>query len=188
MRRAIAALATLVLLVGLASCGGNGVDERTALEEVTAPPPPDAAPPPYDAPFTDPSGQASAAPFEDRSYDEVEAALKEAGLTICEKRDSGGDASGSYEHRAFTVAVERCRIDISASDYRVEGLVIVDLFNSRDTRDEAASTPFGDKIIGYAFGKAVVSVTESSTPEVLERFVQAMTSLSGAVQGYDERG
>lgn len=119
--------------------------------------------------------------FESREYSEVEQALSSAGLKLCDTQPKDSDFSGSHSGKTYSVGV------VCSEDGADDDLVVVSEYNSDEKRNAAASVPFGDKIVGYSFGKFVVSVTESSKPETLELFVRAMDSVKGAVKGYDNR-
>jgi hypothetical protein len=126
---------------------------------------------------------AEQAPFEERSRAEVTEALSASGLELCD--EAGGPeqgVSGSYEEFSSTWVVDAdCRVPVDAT-------VHLNAYNSEDGRNETAFEQFGDEIVAYAFGQYVVSITEGSQPVAIELFVEAMTSLEGAAQGYDLRG
>lgn len=118
------------------------------------------------------------------AYGAVEDALREAGsLVVCGRRADAGDASGSYERRIFTVAAESCP---AAEGGPRGGTVVVNAYDSMTIRDQSAPIDFGDRLMSWTYLQFVVSVTPSSSAQVVGGVERAMTSL-GAEKTYDQR-
>jgi hypothetical protein len=118
------------------------------------------------------------------AYGAIEDALRgPGGLVVCGRGAEAGDASGSYERRTFALAVGGCPPEegTPASD-----AVVVNAYDSTLIRDGSAEIDFGDRLAAWTYLQFVVSVTESSPPEVVGGVEAAMASL-GAQKTYDER-
>ena len=117
-------------------------------------------------------------------YRDIENALLGPGnLAVCGRRSDGGDASGSYERRTFTVTAGACP---PAQGAAAAGAVVVNAYDSTSIRDQAATTDFGDRLVSWTYLQFVVSVTEGSPAEVVGGVETALASL-GANKTYDER-
>jgi hypothetical protein len=118
------------------------------------------------------------------AYSSIEDALRAPGnLVVCDRRSDAGDASGSYERRTFTVATGACPPGEGAS---AGGAVVVNAYDSTQTRDQSAAIDFGDRLVSWTYLQFVISVTEGSPGEVVAGVETAMAAL-GAERTYDER-
>lgn len=161
MKRLFLAVAVATVLVG--GCR-DGSDDAT----------PAARPPRANTPTT----------VDNPAYNTIENALREPGkLVVCDRRSDAGDASGSYERRTFTVATGTCPPGEGAP---AEGTVVVNAYDSTQTRDQTAVIDFGDRLASWTYLQFVVSVTETSPAEVVGGVETAMASL-GAEKTYDQR-
>lgn len=167
----MSALVAVAALSGVA-CGSGGTPDKPLAEPADGKP-----------------AQSNAVPFSAQGYEPVLAALGAAGLTICDDRTSGGSFAGDYESRVIGVSTTKCPSnDPSSGDFSITspGLVVVRSFNARTTRDAAAVSGFGDGLVYWSWADKVVSVTESSRPEIVVAVERAMSNLE-AVKTGDKR-
>jgi len=122
------------------------------------------------------------ADFQDASFDEVEAALVDEGLQICEQVDLElTEREGALEGRQLVLADESC----PDSERTVDVLSIVE-FETGDDRDAALRDiqgargrveGFGALGVAWTFGPFVISLTGERDPSVVDQLTDAMDNL-----------
>ncbi len=174
-------LAVLILatLGALGACGG---DENRVVPS---------SPPPVQEPESGPEPgeirEVETPPLTQRSYEEIRRALVGAGLTICDENQTGGNLSGAYEGHTYNVALGPCPSSRDDPIQQGHGLISVDAYQTKASRDKAGIEGFGDDFLSFIYGQFVVETFETSQPKVVEAFEKAMESL-GAMKGLDRRG
>ena len=132
------------------------------------------------------TGSRAGAPttVEPPAYGAIGDALRGPGnLAVCGQRPEPGDASGSYERRIFTLAAGTCS---PATTSPAAGAVVVNAYDSALIQETTAGLDFGDRLAAWTYQQFVISVTDSSPPEVVSGVEAAMAAL-GAEKTYDER-
>ena len=95
------------------------------------------------------------------------------GLTVCAEQPGLGDASGSYEQRVFTVAAGACPPAAPAAT----GTVVVNAYDSAQTRDSSAALDFGDRRAAWTYLQFVIGLSRDAAPEVAAAVERAMAAL-----------
>ena len=122
------------------------------------------------------------AEFQEASFDEVEQALLDEGIQICEQVDLElTEREGVLESRELALADESCRDD----ERRVDVLSIVE-FETEDDRDGALRDfqgargrieGFGAQGVAWTFGPFVIFLTGERNAPLVDRVTDAMENL-----------
>ncbi len=124
----------------------------------------------------------SPADFQDASFDEVEQALLDEGIQVCEQVDLElTEREGVLESRELVLADESCRDD----ERRVDILSIVE-FETEDDRDGALRDfqgargrieGFGAHGVAWTFGPFVIFLTGERNDALVDQVTDAMEDL-----------
>ncbi|MGH7563238.1 MAG: hypothetical protein ACREK5_02295 [Gemmatimonadota bacterium] len=128
-------------------------------------------------------------PEVDAQYSAIEAALEDAGLTICEFLQFGANPGyGSEETRLYDVAVGTCPADDSEVEGNPNfGSIDIQVFQTVAARDNGATIHRNEIVNGRNFSGAawtyqniLVELGHYVHPDFAERVRDTMSSLSGA--------
>src|SRR5262245_17645853 len=131
------------------------------------------------------NGCATTSTFEARNRDDIEGALTDAGLTVCDRRLGDNDIPGAVDTQSLTVSATTCPTAFNeriGDDVGTTGVVQIVEYESRGARDAGARNVYlHDRLRPYsvatAYGTATIALAGGADGGVRERYATARDRL-----------